>query len=35
MMFHLWCTPKSNRKIYCDIYGNELEKNANIYANID
>ena len=27
--------PDSNRNIYCDLNGNELEKYANIYANID
>ena len=26
---------QSNRKIYCDLNGNELEKYANICANID
>ena len=26
---------KSNREIYCDLNGNELEKYARIYANID
>ena len=31
----LWFTPASNRKIYCDLNGNELEKYAWIYANIE
>ena len=34
-MFQLLYTPESNRKIYCDLSGNELEKYASSYANID
>ena len=33
-IFQLWYTPESNRKIYCDLNGNELEKYANVYPNI-
>ena len=28
-------TPESNRKSYCDLNENELEKYTSIYANID
>ena len=34
-MFQLWYKPDSNRKIYCDLNGNELEEYASIYANIN
>ena len=34
-IFHLWYTPESNGKIYCYLNGNELEKYASIYVNID
>ena len=34
-IFQLWYTPESNRKIYFDLNGNELEKYTSIYANID
>ena len=34
-MFQLWYTPEYHPKIYCDLNGNELEKYASIYANID
>ena len=33
-IFQLRYTPESNRKIYFDLNGNELEKYARIYANI-
>ena len=35
IIFPLWYTPESNHKIYCDLSGNEHEKYASIYANID
>ena len=34
-IFHLWYTPESNGKIHCYLNGNELEKYASIYVNID
>ena len=34
-IFQVWDTHESNRKIYCDLNGDELEKYASIYANID
>ena len=34
-IFHLWYKPESNGKIYCYLNGNELEKYASIYVNID
>ena len=34
-IFRLRYTPESNRKIYCDLNGNELEKYANICAYTD
>ena len=34
MIYSLY-TPESNRRIYCDLNGIEVEKYAGIYANID
>ena len=34
-IFQLWYVSESNRKIYCDLNGNELEIYASIYASID
>ena len=34
-IMQVWYTPEGNRKIYCDLDGNQLEKYASIYANLD
>ena len=35
MIYSNCYTPESNRKIYCDFNGNELEKYPSIFAKVD